>query len=355
MPRSTAPAEPTSAGASPAAGPGPAGPRWQQILRDAVREPAELARLLGLADDWHRRAAIACQSFPLVAPRGFVARMRPGDPADPLLRQVLPLDTELASLPGVTSDPPFVADPLAEGLATVRPGLLQKYPGRALIVATGTCAVHCRYCFRRHFPYESVPRGLAAWEPALEGLGSDASIEEVILSGGDPLVLVDSSLAALAERLAQIPHLVRLRLHTRLPIVIPERVTDELLAWLRGTRLVPVVVVHANHPAELAPDVVAALGRFVEAGIPVLNQAVLLAGVNDSLEVLAELSRRLVAARVMPYYLHQLDRVAGAAHFHVPEQRGRQLIAELRTCLPGYAVPRYVRETAGALSKEAID
>jgi EF-P beta-lysylation protein EpmB len=227
------------------------------------------------------------------------------------------------------------------------PGLLQKYAGRALMVATGACAVHCRYCFRRHFPYDEVPKGFAAWEPALEQLAADESIHEVILSGGDPLTLVDSRLAILVEQLAAIPHLRRLRVHSRLPIVIPERVNDELLAWLRGTRLAPVMVVHANHPREIDRDVELALGRLIDAGVPVLNQAVLLQGVNNSADVLTELCERLIDLRVMPYYLHQLDRVAGAAHFEVPESEGLQIMAELRRRLPGYGVPRYVRERAG--------
>jgi KamA family protein len=195
---------------------------------------------------------------------------------------------------------------------------------------------------------------LAEWEPAFERLAADPSIDEVLLSGGDPLTLVDSWLARLAERLASIDHLRRLRIHTRLPIVIPERVCEELLAWLRGTRLTPIMVVHANHPAEISDDVAAALGRLVDAGIPVLNQAVLLRGVNDDADALAELCRRLVDLRVMPYYLHQLDRVAGAAHFEVPETTGRRLVAELRLRLPGYAVPRYVRETPGEASKSLL-
>jgi EF-P beta-lysylation protein EpmB len=222
------------------------------------------------------------------------------------------------------------------------------------MVTTGACAVHCRYCFRRHYPYSEGPRSLAEWEPAIERLAADSSIDEVLLSGGDPLTLVDSWLARLAERLASIGHLRRLRIHTRLPIVIPERVCDELIAWLRGTRLTPIMVVHANHPAEISEEVAAALGRLVDAGVPVLNQAVLLSGVNDDADALAELCRRLVDLRVMPYYLHQLDRVAGAAHFEVPEATGRRLVAELRRRLPGYAVPRYVRETPGEASKTLL-
>jgi EF-P beta-lysylation protein EpmB len=215
------------------------------------------------------------------------------------------------------------------------------------MVTTGACAVHCRYCFRRHFPYDESPRTPGEWEGALRLIASDPSIREVILSGGDPLTLVDASLAQLAESIAKIPHLRRLRVHTRLPIMIPERVTSELLDWLTGTRLSPVMVIHANHPAELQGAAAAAVRSIVAAGVPTLNQAVLLRGVNDSVETLAELSERLVDLGVMPYYLHQLDRVTGAAHFEVPENEGLRIVEALRRRLPGYAVPRYVQEVAG--------
>jgi EF-P beta-lysylation protein EpmB len=267
--------------------------------------------------------------------------MRKGDLHDPLLRQVLPLPEELEMAPG------FTADPVGDEAAGAAPGLLHKYEGRVLLVLTGACAVHCRYCFRRHFPYSDAPHSLADWEPALEYLAGEPSVHEVILSGGDPLSLVDSQLVRLVERLAEIPHVARLRIHSRWPIVIPERVDDAMLAWLTGTRLAPWMVVHANHPQELDAATAAALGRLVSAGVPVLNQAVLLRGVNDSVEVLAELCERLVNLRVMPYYLHQLDRVAGAAHFEVPESVGLALVEQLRERLPGYAVPQYVREVAG--------
>lgn len=274
--------------------------------------------------------------------------MRHGDPHDPLLRQVLPLDIEMEPAPGFTSDP------VGDDAAKLQPGLLQKYRGRALLITTGACAVHCRYCFRRHFPYSESPRSLTAWQGVLEQIAADSTIDEVILSGGDPLTLVDTHLAELARRMAEIPHVRRLRIHTRLPIIIPQRVTDELLAWLRGTRLSPIMVVHANHGQELDDDVLEALARLVDSGVPVLNQAVLLRGVNDSVDALAELCTKLVNARVMPYYLHQLDRVAGAAHFEVPIERGRELLEQLRGRLPGYAVPRYVIEQPGEVSKTLI-
>ncbi len=323
-------------------------PRWQRLLKEAVRDPLELCRILQLPT-WCQAAAVrAARDFPVFAPRGYLGLMRRGDPGDPLLRQVLPLAVELNDTPG------FTADPVGDGPAMRSPGLLHKYAGRALLVLTGACAIHCRYCFRRHFPYDEAPRSLAAWEPAIEHIAADDSLDEVILSGGDPLTLRDESLARFVERLAAIGHVKRLRVHSRLPIVLPERVCDDLLAWLRGTRLTPMMVVHANHPAELSPHVEAALGRLADAGVPLLNQSVLLAGVNDDADVLTELCRRLVDLRVFPYYLHQLDRVRGAAHFEVSEAIGHGLIAELRRRLPGYAVPRYVREVAGESHKIVV-
>jgi EF-P beta-lysylation protein EpmB len=261
------------------------------------------------------------------------------------LRQVLPIADEMVKVPG------FTADPVDDAAAMRQSGLLHKYHGRVLLVTTGTCAVHCRYCFRRHFAYDDSPRSLADWRPALEEIAGDASVHEVILSGGDPLTIVDRALGELVERLAEIPHLKRLRIHTRLPIVIPERVTDALVDMLHNCRLTPIVVVHANHANELDAQVAAALARLTGAGVVLLNQAVLLAGVNDSVEAQAALCERLVDLGVMPYYLHQLDRVAGAAHFEVPIGTGLKIVEELRGRLPGYAVPRYVQEVAGADSK----
>jgi EF-P beta-lysylation protein EpmB len=314
---------------------------WQHVMKEAVRDADELCQLLDLAPQFAVQAARAAEQFPLFVPRPFLARMRRGDPHDPLLRQVLPLDAETIASPG------FTPDPVGDLTVSLQPGLLQKYYGRVLMVTTGACAVHCRYCFRRHFPYSSAPRSLSDWLPAIDQIEADDSIHEVILSGGDPLTLVDSLLQQLVGRLEQIPHLRRIRLHTRLPIVIPQRVTGELLDWLTGTRLTPVMVLHINHPAEIDADVTAALAKLTAAGIPLLNQAVLLRGVNDNADVLAELSEQLIDLHVLPYYLHQLDRVTGAAHFEVPVEQGLQIVAELQRRLPGYAVPRYVQEIPG--------
>lgn len=324
------------------------GSHWQAELRAAVRNADELCQRLGLSVDWARQAARGGSEFPVFVPPSYLARIRPGDPHDPLLRQVLPLEGEAVSVPG------YSADPVGDAAATLRAGVLQKYDGRALLVTTGVCAIHCRYCFRRHFPYEEVPHSDRAWDEALAAIGGDETITEVILSGGDPLMLVDARLGALIEKIAAISHVERLRLHTRLPIVLPSRVTDALVGSLTDCRLTAVMVVHANHARELADDVAASLDKLRRAGIMLLNQAVLLRGVNDSVAAQKELSERLVAVGVVPYYLHQLDRVAGAAHFEVPIDEGRQIISELRSQLPGYMVPRYVQEIAGEPSKTVL-
>jgi len=314
-------------------------------MKSAIRDSRTLCQHLNLPNA-NARASDA--GFPVFAPLSYVNRMRPGDPHDPLLRQVLPIAEESLTADG------FSDDPVRDQAAELQPGLLQKYAGRALLVTTGACAVHCRYCFRRHFPYGDGPHSISQWESAIAQIADDPAIDEVILSGGDPLTLVDSQLATLSERLASIPHLRRLRIHTRLPIVIPQRVTSALVHWLRASRLVPIVVIHANHAAELDASVAEALEQLTRANVMLLNQTVLLRGVNDSLAALSDLSRRLIELRVVPYYLHQLDRVNGAAHFEVPVQRGRELMGQLRDSLPGYAVPTYVQEIAGRASKQIL-
>lgn len=310
---------------------------WQRELASAIVRPGDLLERLGLA---HDPCVTDGGAFPLRVPEGFVRRMRPGDPRDPLLRQVLPVSAEDAVLPG---DSP---DPVGDLAALVTPGLLRKYHGRALLILTGACPLHCRYCFRRHFPYSE--EGLAGgWDRALARIASDRSVSEVILSGGDPLTLSDAKLERLVERLSGIAHLTRLRIHTRTPIVVPSRVSDRLVAWLARSRLATVVVLHANHPAEVDATVATATARLRETGATLLNQAVLLRGVNDSLEALVGLSERLFEVGVLPYYLHQLDRVQGAAHFAVDDVTAGRLVEGLRARLPGYLVPRLVREEAG--------
>lgn len=326
----------------------PAPARWQQLWREAVRDPRELLALLGLPDLAARVSDAAAAQFPLRVPRGFVARMRQGDPADPLLRQVLPLDDEERVVPG------FGLDAVGDLAANGGTGVIHKYAARVLLVATGSCAVHCRYCFRRHFPYAEQTAAAGGWREALDYLAGAPEVSEVLLSGGDPLSLATPKLAEFTRALAGLPHVRRLRLHTRLPVVLPERVDEELLAWLSGLPQQVVVVLHANHANELDASVDAALARLRSAGAHLLNQAVLLRGVNDSVGALAALSERLFEAGTLPYYLHQLDRVAGAAHFEVPDDEARALHAALSARLPGYLVPRLVREVAGAPAKTPL-
>ena len=324
-------------------------PNWRQELADAVCDPAELLDLLGLDHAGLPAARAAARRFPLRVPRGFVARMRRGDPADPLLRQVLPLGAELDEVAG------FGADPVGDLASRRATGLLTKYRGRALLVATGACGVHCRYCFRREFPYADENPRADGWRAALDAIAADASLSEVILSGGDPLSLSDRRLAELAAAIAAIPHVERLRLHTRQPVVLPSRVDDALLGWLSASRLRTVIVLHANHAHEIDGAVRAATAALAATGATLLNQSVLLRGVNDSAAALVALSEALFAAGVLPYYLHQLDRVRGAAHFAVPDAEAIAIHAAAAERLPGYLVPRLVREVAGAPRKLPLE
>lgn len=328
--------------------PVPASTDWKRLWRDAVRDPAELLALLGLDGRVSGVSVEAADQFALRVPRGFVARMRQGDPHDPLLRQVLPLDEELRPMPG------FGLDAVGDAAAKAGRGVIHKYRGRALLIATGSCAVNCRYCFRRHFPYGEETAATGQWAEAVEAIRADASLDEVILSGGDPLSLSNEKLAELTDRLAGIPHLRRLRIHTRLPVVLPERVDAGLTAWLRSLPWPVVVVLHANHANEFDASVDAALARLRVAGATLLNQAVLLRGVNDSVDALAALSERGFAAGVLPYYLHQLDRVQGAAHFEVPDDEAIRLHAALMGRVSGYLVPKLVREVAGDPGKRPL-
>lgn len=322
--------------------------RWQQLLADAITDPAELCATLGLDPALVAPAFAGARTFTLRVPRSYVARMRRGDPRDPLLLQVLPTGAELDSPPG------FLADPVGDLDRRVAPGLLHKYEGRALVVTTGACAIHCRYCFRRHFPYSDESTLQQGWQHAIEHLRCNPAITEVILSGGDPWSLGDRRLTQLTDALQSIPHLRRLRVHTRYPIVLPERVDAGLVDWLSRVSLQKVVVVHANHANEIDDQVRRACADLRGAGATLLNQSVLLGGVNDSAEALAQLSEALFEAGVLPYYLHVLDKVQGAAHFDVDEARAIGLYEELTASLPGYLVPRLVREVAGAAAKTPV-
>ena len=319
---------------------------WQQQMKVAVRDLAALRKMLQLPEDLAAESAEA--SFSVFAPLPFIDRIDPKNPDDPLLLQLLPRQLE------DTSPLHYAIDPLAESEAQLGPGVLKKYTGRALFIVTGACAIHCRYCFRRHFPYQDHSVVSGDWESAIASIAGDESIEEVIFSGGDPLTVVDSRLASLVGRLEQIPHVRRLRIHTRLPIMIPARVTEDLVAMMKQARLEVVFVIHANHANEIDDDVVAAMQRLKSSGAMLLNQSVLLAGVNDRAETLIDLSKRLISIGVMPYYLHQLDQVIGTSHFEVPVSKGKQIIEMMRASLPGFAVPRYVQEIPGQPNKTVL-
>lgn len=323
-------------------------PHWQRLWREAVRDPRELLRLLDLPALAATLSDATAARFPLRVPHGFVARMRRGDAHDPLLRQVLPLLDEDRIVPG------FTLDAVGDGAAGATTGVIHKYHGRALLIATGSCAIHCRYCFRRHFPYAEQTAAAGRWREALDWLRAHPEIDEVLLSGGDPLALATPKLAELTDALARIEHVRTLRIHTRLPVVLPERIDAELLDWLAALPQRVVVMIHANHGNEFDASVDAALRALRDAGASLLNQSVLLRGVNDDADVLAALSRRMFAAGVLPCYLHQLDRVAGTAHFAVDDATARDLVATIRARLPGYLVPRLVREIAGAAAKTPV-
>lgn len=318
---------------------------WQQALSNAITRPEELLQLLELDPGLLNAAQAASQKFTLRVPRSFVARMQKGNLADPLLRQVLPVDAELKTYAT------YSTDPLGEVTANPLSGVLHKYNGRVLLITTGVCGVNCRYCFRRHFEYTDNNPGSAGWEKALAYIAQDSSIKEVIFSGGDPLIASDKRLAGLARRLEAIPHLTTLRIHTRMPVVLPERITTEFTDWFSTLRLKPVLVIHCNHPQEIDQTVATAMLSLKKAGITLLNQSVLLQGVNDDPATLVGLSERLFEIGVLPYYLHLLDKVQGAAHFEVPKATAKALIQKIMTQLPGYLVPKLVWEKAGATSK----
>ena len=318
---------------------------WQSLLKEVITSPAELLAELALDPRLLAAAERSAKLFPLRVPRGFVSRMQKGNPDDPLLRQILPLSEEDRVVSG------FSQDPLNERSTNPLPGLLHKYSGRVLLTLAGACAVNCRYCFRRHFPYQENSAGGPAWSSILDYIRADTSIHEVILSGGDPLLANDNYLEKCIRDLAAIEHLKILRIHSRLPIVLPQRINTDFVNLLAASRLQSVIVVHCNHENELDDSVAIAIDRLRQKKITVLNQSVLLKGVNDSLEALVNLSQRLFEFGILPYYLHLLDKVQGAAHFEIDESRAKALVTALRETLAGYLVPRLVKEQAGALSK----
>jgi EF-P beta-lysylation protein EpmB len=322
---------------------------WQQQLSEAISTPEELLELLDLNPDDFSISESARQQFRMRVPHNFAQRMRSGDTADPLLRQVLPVDDENKVQHG------YSTDPLQEAAAMPVPGLLHKYQGRVLLTVTGACAIHCRYCFRRHFPYSESNPASNEWQQALVYIRSKSDIKEVILSGGDPLSLSDSRLSQLVDQLQSIPHLQRLRVHTRLPVVLPDRVNNTLLDWLTTTSLKTIIVLHINHANEIDHTLSRAVKALIGTGACLLNQAVLLKGVNDSVVALHNLSEQLFEAGILPYYLHQLDPVQGAAHFAVNDDLATSLVSQLSGRLPGYLVPKLVRELAGHNSKTPVE
>ncbi|GGC58169.1 EF-P beta-lysylation protein EpmB [Marinobacter halophilus] len=322
---------------------------WQQILANSVTDPEQLLARLGLPlETWLSGANAGHRLFPVRVPEPFIRRMQLGNVNDPLLRQVLPLVDEALFQEG------YVHDPLAESAAIQTTGLIRKYQSRALLMVTGQCAINCRYCFRRHFPYDSQRLGPDDRQQVLASLQASPDINEVIFSGGDPLAVNDRLLAQWARALAGVPHIKRLRIHSRLPVVIPQRVCDDLLGWLKESPLQKVLVVHVNHPAELDNETNRAFSRLRDAGVTLLNQSVILKGVNDSADTLAKLSEDLFASGVLPYYLHAFDPVAGAHHFDVNDQTAAALVQDLMKRLPGFLVPKLVRELPGEASKTPV-
>lgn len=312
---------------------------WTQSLKDAFTSAKDLLAHLDLAEHPALKPDLS-PDFAVRVPRPFVERMRPGDPSDPLLRQVLSIKAERLETPG------FQVDPLDEQ-APVIPGVLHKYASRVLLIVRGGCAINCRYCFRRHFPYDRLTLTAQSIDQALSYVAKTPEVNEVILSGGDPLMADDVALANLLPRFASISHVTRVRIHTRLPVVIPARVTSPLLDLLQEIPVPVVMVLHINHAQEIDASVVEAISRLRSAGAWVLNQAVLLRDVNDSIEAQTALAERLFAAGALPYYLNVLDRVQGAGHFAVSVDTISAIEQGLAQRLPGFLVPRVVREVAG--------
>ena len=318
---------------------------WRTQLREAYRTPRQLLAALGFSTAKQTTMLADDQGFSTLVPKAFAQKMRPQDPTDPLLLQVLPRAQE------AIADPGFNNDPLQEASFNPMPGIVHKYQGRALLIAAGHCAINCRYCFRRHYPYGDQKRARSEWQQSLSYIEQHPDIEEIILSGGDPLALTDPQLFELITAIEAIPHIKRLRIHSRLPIVLPQRITLKLCQRLERSRLTCVMVLHANHANELAEDVAQACTRLRKHKVHLLNQSVLLAQVNDNLASLKELSERLFDLGVTPYYLHLPDHVAGTTHFFVSLERGQSIVAQMQACMSGYLVPKLVREEPGKLSK----
>ncbi|AHK19634.1 EF-P beta-lysylation protein EpmB [Yersinia similis] len=322
---------------------------WLQQLADVITDPDELLRILFLNEHPHlQQGTGARRLFPLRVPRAFVARMQPGNASDPLLLQVLTAREEFIAAPGFTSDP-------LDEQRSVVPGLLHKYRNRALLLVKGGCAVNCRYCFRRHFPYQDNQGNKTNWLQALDYIRQHPELDEIIFSGGDPLMAKDHELSWLLDQLEDIKHIRRLRIHTRLPVVIPARITVTLCQRLGSSRLQVLMVTHINHANEIDQPLRDSMARLKQVGVTLLNQSVLLRGVNNDADVLATLSNALFDAGILPYYIHVLDKVQGAAHFMVDDDEARQLMKGLLSRVSGYLVPRLTREVGGEPSKTPLD
>lgn len=322
---------------------------WSRVLQDAFRDPMELLKFLELDSQNYLEKIIPDHTFKMLVPHSFAMKMKKGDWDDPLLKQVLPIVDEDIDTPG------FITDPVGDLNAEISAGLLHKYHGRVLLVTTGACAVHCRYCFRKEFPYASSRPDKAQWEKTLSKISVDHSINEVILSGGDPLMISDDRLMKMCEDLSAIPHVDTLRFHSRVPVFLPERITESFLARFSNLQCNKVMVIHSNHAAEIDEKVGGCLKALKKAEFSLLNQTVLLKNINDNVEVLARLNHRLFQFGVLPYYLHQLDRVKGTKHFEVDKNKSIQIVRGLRNILPGYLVPKLVGEVSGKRSKQAIE
>ena len=321
---------------------------WQKDLANVVTNPEQLLALLNISSDDYVQHFKARTLFPVRVPYSFINRMKAGDINDPLLKQVMPLSKEFVVTEGYSADPLEEHDTVAEGL-------LHKYKNRVLMIVKAGCAINCRYCFRRHFPYQDNSPNKKRWQDALDYISQHSEISEVIFSGGDPLMASDEHLSWLITQLEKIPHITRLRIHTRLPVVIPNRVTKTLVSLLKNTRFKAVVVLHINHPNEINQELIDALEPLKDARIPLFNQSVLLRGVNDNAAVLTSLSEQLFDTGIQPYYLHLFDAVQGAAHFDVTEAKAIAIVNQMLANLPGFLMPRLVREIAGEANKTPIN
>ena len=319
-------------------------PQWLIDLAEAFNDPVKLLTFLELNPADFEQAILARKLFPLRVPKSFAQRMEKGNPQDPLFLQVMSAEQEFLQVEEFTRDP-------LEEQHSPAPNILHKYHNRLLFMVKGGCAVNCRYCFRRHFPYEDNKGTKQNWQKALQYIAERPEIEEVIFSGGDPLMAKDHELEWLIKHLENIPHLKRLRIHSRLPVVIPQRITDEFCRLLAQTRLQKILVTHVNHANEIDADFAHAMAKLKDCGVVLLNQSVLLKNVNDDALILKTLSDRLFSVGILPYYLHLLDKVEGATHFYLNDAQALKIYKELQRISSGYLVPKLAREIGGEPNK----